>query len=283
MDQKSNDHRVRLNKYLADCGVASRRHADAFIEQGQVTVNGRKVFELGLRIDPRTDKIQVAGKPVSLPHRHVYYAFYKPKNVVTSNSDPQGRVTVRDFFPKEKLRIFPVGRLDWESEGLLFMTNDGSFANEVMHPQSKITKTYHAKLSGIPSPTQMEKLLRGVSIEGGGKVAALSLKPLEKSTETKGWVEIIIAEGKNHQVRKMFAKIGFDVIKLRRVAIGEFKIGSLQAGEHRLMTTDDLLKVFKVPKEKSSLKKVLQRKTRKKESSKVRAYKEAHRKNTKKS
>lgn len=276
MDQKSPDRRVRLNKYLADCGVASRRKADEIIEAGAVTVNGRKVFELGIKVDPKTDKVICNGKPVTSPHRMVYYALNKPKSVVTSNSDPQGRPTVLDFFPKEKLRIFPVGRLDWDSEGLLLMTNDGDFANEIMHPQSKITKTYHVKLSGIPTEAQIEKLMRGVSIVGG-KVAAIALRKLaEKTTETKGWMEIVIAEGKNHQVRQMFSKIGHDVIKLRRVAIGEFKLGSLQPGEHKVLNSEDLLRIFKIPKKdvKKDTRK-LRPAPKNKDSAKVRAYKKA--------
>lgn len=278
MDQKPADHRVRLNKYLADCGVASRRKADEIIGSGAVTVNGRKVFELGIRIDPKKDKVVCNGKPVSSPHRMVYYALNKPKSVVTSNSDPQGRPTVLDFFPKEKLRIFPVGRLDWDSEGLLLMTNDGDFANEIMHPQSKITKTYHVKLNGIPTDAQVEKLLRGVSTVGG-KVAAVAVRKLaEKTTETKGWMEIVIAEGKNHQVRNMFAKIGYDVIKLRRVAIGEFKLGSLQPGETKLLNSEDLLRIFKIRKEEKKSPKKTRPFSRNKDSAKVREYKKAAKK-----
>ena len=279
MDQKPTDHRIRLNKYLADCGVASRRKADEIIEAGAVTVNGRKVFELGIRIDPKTDKVVCNGKPVTSPHRMVYYAFNKPKNVVTSNSDPQGRPTVLDFFPKEKLRIFPVGRLDWDSEGLLLMTNDGDFANEVMNPKSKITKTYHVKLNSIPTDAQLEKLTRGVSIEGAGKVSAVAVRRLtEKTTETKGWIEIVITEGKNRQVRKMFEKIGHDVTKLRRVAIGELRIGTLQGGAIKVLGAEDLIKIFKIHKADLKDTKKVRQKPKSKESKKVSAYKQAAKK-----
>jgi 23S rRNA pseudouridine2605 synthase len=250
MAERSTSHRIRLNKYLADCGIASRRKADEMIENGEVTINGKKVFELGIRVDPKMDRILFRGKPVQAQNRFVYYAFYKPKNVVTTTEDPHGRMTVMDYFPKSKLRLFPVGRLDWDAEGLLIITNDGEFAQKVIHPDEQVSKTYHVKLDGLPTDMQLEKLRRGVSIVGG-KVAALHIKRLaNKSTDKKGWVEVVIDEGKNHQVKQMFAKIGFDVVKLRRVAIGEFRIGSLQSGEFRELTFEQIHKIFKRRKSK---------------------------------
>lgn len=248
-DVKSADGRVRLNKFLADSGLASRRKADEIIENGEITINGKKVFELGIRVDPKEDRILYKGKPVKAQSRFVYYVFNKPRSVVTTTSDPFGRPTVLDYFAKETLRIFPVGRLDWDAEGLILITNDGEFAHKVIHPEKGVLKTYHVKLSGLPSDQQLEKLRVGVSIEGGGKVAAVQVRRLSaKTTDKKAWIEITIREGKNHQIKKMFQKINHDVIKLRRVAIGGLKLGNLQSGEFKELSPDDFLRIFRKPK-----------------------------------
>lgn len=248
-DMKSADGRVRLNKFLADSGIASRRKADEIIENGEITINGKKVFEMGMRIDPKVDRVLYKGKPVKTQSRFVYYVFNKPRSVVTTTSDPFGRPTVLDYFAKETLRVFPVGRLDWDAEGLILITNDGEFSHKVIHPEKGVLKTYHVKLSGIPNDHHLDKLRHGVSIEGGGKVSAQHVRKLsQKSTDKKAWVEISIREGKNHQIKKMFQKINFDVVKLRRVAIGGLKIGSLQPGQHKELTPDDFLRIFLKPK-----------------------------------
>jgi 23S rRNA pseudouridine2605 synthase len=242
------DGRVRLNKFLADSGLASRRKADEIIENGEITINGKKVFELGIRVDPANDRILHKGKPIKAQNRFVYYVFHKPKSVVTTTSDPFGRPTILDFFKKSTLRLFPVGRLDWDAEGLILITNDGEFSHKVIHPEKGVLKTYHVKLSGIPSDVHLEKLKKGVSIEGGGKVSAQHVRRLShKGTDKKAWVEITIKEGKNHQIKKMFQKINFDVVKLRRVAIGGLKLGSLLPGEHKELSPDDFLRIFKKP------------------------------------
>jgi 23S rRNA pseudouridine2605 synthase len=248
-DVKSADGKIRLNKFLADSGLASRRKADEIIEDGQITINGKKVYELGIRIDPKIDVVLFNGKPVKAQSRFVYYLLNKPRSVVTTTSDPFGRPTVLDYFPKETLRVFPVGRLDWDAEGLILITNDGEFAHKVIHPEKGVLKTYQVKLDGLPTDHQLEKLRVGVSIEGGGRVSAVFVRRLSaKTTDKKAWIEITIREGKNHQIKKMFHKIGFDVIKLRRVAIGGLKLGSLQAGAYKELTPDDFLRIFKRPK-----------------------------------
>ena len=158
-------------------------------------------------------------------------------------SDPQGRTTVADFFSRVKGRVFPVGRLDWDSEGLLLMTNDGRFAQEVAHPKKEIPKTYLVKLDGQPTAEQLAKLKRGVSIVGG-KVKALHVEKIQRGANKYGWYKIVITEGKNRQVRRMFEKIGFDVKKLQRVAIGKLTIGKTRKGEFRELTEKDLRRVF---------------------------------------
>ncbi len=238
MIEKKITTEIRLNKLLAERGLTSRRGADKMIAEGFVTVNGKKVYELGIKVNPHSDSIVVDGTPLRSKNQNLYIMFHKPKNVITSMTDPLGRTTVADYMTAVPGRVFPIGRLDWDSEGLLIMTNDGEFANKVMHPKTEVTKTYHVKLNGQPRPDQIEKLYKGVSIPGGGKVKAKLVEKIKmaKSREQKtsdkfDWYKIIITEGKNHQVREMFKKIGFDVMKLQRVAIGKLKLGQLERGE----------------------------------------------------
>lgn len=220
---------VRLNKYLADCGIGSRRQADKMIEEGQVTVNGKRVYELGVKVDPRDDKVLVNGKPIRQPTMKLYIMFNKPTGVLTTMDDPLERPTIKQYIKKVPLRVFPIGRLDWDSEGLILLTNDGDYAQKVMHPKEEVTKTYLVKLQRAPSSEQIQKLLRGVSIPDG-KVAAKSILKISRGKEDHPWYKIVITEGKNRQIRYMFEKIGNDVLKLQRVAIGCLRIGSLKKG-----------------------------------------------------
>lgn len=234
---------VRLNKFIADSGVCSRRKADQLIAEGQVMVNGKKVYELGVRVDPKQDKVTVGGKPIRSAQEFVYYMFHKPKNVVTTMDDPEGRPKVGDFIQTHE-RLFPVGRLDWDTEGLLLMTNDGQFAQNVAHPKKEIPKTYLAKINDKIDPAKLKKLTDGVSIIGG-KVAAKSAEKVRYGKSDKyEWIKITITEGKNRQIRRMFEKIGYDVMKLKRISIGELKLGSLEKGEYRQLTREEACKVF---------------------------------------
>ncbi|MEK6628937.1 MAG: pseudouridine synthase [Bdellovibrionota bacterium] len=241
---------MRLNKLLAERGLASRRGADKLIADGLVVVNGKKVYELGIKVNPNKDKILVDGKPIKSKTENIYIMLNKPKNVITSMSDPLERPTVADFIGELPARVFPIGRLDWDSEGLLLLTNDGDFAQKVMHPKTEVTKTYHVKLEGQPQEYQIKKLLTGVSIPGG-RVKAKHVEKLKmtktntkKTSEKNDWYKIIITEGKNHQVREMFKKIGFDVIKLHRVAIGKLRIGSLERGQMVFLNEAATQRVF---------------------------------------
>ena len=257
--KKTNPELLRLNKYLASQGIASRRKADQIIEEGKIQINGRRVFEPGLKINPETDRVKVNGKSLGTKPQLVYFIFNKPRNVVTSTSDPKGRPTVLDFFKKIRKRVFPVGRLDWGTEGLLLITNDGDFSWKITNPRSEIQKTYHAKLDGQVTRAKLEKLKKGVSIVGG-KVRATHIKHIKKKSDKKDWVQITITEGKNRQVRKMFQKIGFDVVKLKRTAIGQLRLSGLKPGEYRTMDQKDIEKLLRPKQERVPARKKLSKK-----------------------
>ncbi len=264
---------IRLNKYISQSGVASRRKADELIEAGSVKLNGKTTYELGLKVDPYKDKITVKGKPLQLTKEKVYYIFNKPKQVLTTMDDPEGRPCVADFMKRlKKKRLFPVGRLDWDTEGLLLLTNDGDFAQRVIHPSEGIPKVYLAKLSGTPTQEQLSKLVKGVTIVGG-RVRALYAETVRTKTSKKyDWVKIAITEGKNRQIKKMFAKIGFDVKKLKRTAIGQLKLGNLSSGTYAQLNQFQINKIFHDVKKKTNkpearkkvTKKVRKKTTRKK-------------------
>jgi 23S rRNA pseudouridine2605 synthase len=232
MSENNSENKLRLNKLIADSGLASRRHAYRMIEEGQVTVNGKRVYELGIKVDPAHDAIMVNGKPLKKPMQNIYILFNKPRGVLTTMEDPLDRPTIAEYLEGVPGRVFPVGRLDWDSEGLLLLTNDGDFANKVTHPKAEVTNTYLVKVDGQPSKEDIQKLLRGVSIVGG-KVAAKHIEKLKRQegSEKYDWYKMVITEGKNRQIRQMFEKIGFDVMKLQRVAIGRLRIGNVERGE----------------------------------------------------
>lgn len=195
-----------------------------------MTVNGKKVYELGVKVDHHNDKITVEGKALRRKFDHLYLMYHKPKGILTTMEDPLGRPTIKDALEGLPARVFPVGRLDWDSEGLLLLTNDGDWANRVANPKSEVTKTYLVKVDGQPTPEKLNKLKTGVTIVGG-KVAAKSVEKVERGKDKYAWLKIVITEGKNRQIRQMFEKIGFDVLKLQRVAIGRLRIGNLEKGE----------------------------------------------------
>ena len=238
---------VRLNKLLSERGLTSRRKADQLIARGEIQVNGKKVFELGQKVDPSRDRIVVQGKPLKTASEKMYLMLHKPRGVVTTLSDPEGRPTVKDILYKLKTRVYPVGRLDFDSEGLLLLTNDGEFANQVMTPKYGVTKTYLVKTARDLRPTEIQKLLRGVTIVGG-KVRALHISRTQvegsKKSSDGRWWKVIIAEGKNRQIRQMFSKLEVDVLKLRRVAIGRLRLGALPRGEFVFLNEAAAQRVF---------------------------------------
>lgn len=238
--------KVRLNRFLAQAGIASRRSSDRLIADGAITVNGKKVYELGIKIDPAKDKILLHGKPVQQVTQKIYLAFNKPKDVLsTMTNETDSRPHIGHYCEHLPTRVFSVGRLDWDSEGLILLTNDGDFANKVMHPSKEITKTYLVKVNGKPEEKHLQKLRSGVSIIGG-KVAARHIEKIKMKdgSDKYDWFKIIISEGKNRQIRLMFEKIGFDVMKLQRVAIGRLRLGTLDRGEMKDLSDLDLKKIF---------------------------------------
>lgn len=220
----------RLQKILAEAGLCSRREAEKWIEAGRVSLNGKRVTQLGTKANPISDKIAVDGKRVKFVTKKVYYLFHKPKNVMVTHFDPEDRPTIYDYLENIKERVYPVGRLDFDSEGLILLTNDGDLTFELTHPKSKVPKTYEVKISGIPTPEILEKLEKGVRLEWG-TTQPTKVKILKK-TDKNCWLQISLTEGKNRQVRKMIEKFNFFVIRLRRTAMGPFKLGALKPGHY---------------------------------------------------
>ncbi|SFP25964.1 23S rRNA pseudouridine2605 synthase [Salibacterium halotolerans] len=222
----------RLQKVIADAGVTSRRKAEGLIEDGRVKVNGSVVKELGTKVTPNKDTVEVDHVPIDR-EEPVYYLFYKPKQVISAVSDDKNRSVVTDYFTDETKRIFPVGRLDYDSSGLLLMTNDGEFANQLMHPKNKVFKTYIAKVRGKPSKESLHRLQTGVELDGR-KTAPAKVKIKSTSIKTNSSiVEISIHEGRNHQVRNMFEAVEHPVIKLKREKYGPLTLENLRPGEKR--------------------------------------------------
>jgi 23S rRNA pseudouridine2605 synthase len=227
---------VRLHKYIAECGVTSRRKAEELIKNGDVTVNGQIITEMGYKIVPGDDAVKVKGKLLRAATRDVYIALYKPTRVVTTLNDPEGRTTVKDLLVGIRERVFPVGRLDYDSEGLLILTNDGEYAQAVAHPDKKVKKVYQVKVGGKPQAQHIERLKAGVTL-AEGKAKAVHIERM-RTGDNNDWFKVVLTEGKNRQIRRMFEKVGFDVLKLKRVAIGRLTLGNLNRGEFKLLTKE---------------------------------------------
>ncbi len=232
----------RLQKILAKMGIASRRGAEEIILEGRVTVNGQ-VAALGMKADMTKDHIKLDGKLLTRPEPKVYLMINKPRGVITTLSEAEERPSIRDYLRKIKYRVFPVGRLDYDSEGLLLLTNDGDFTHAILHPSKKIPKTYHVKIKGLIEDDKIEKLKRGIKLEDG-MTSPARLKKLRK-TEENSWLEITIYEGKKRQVRRMFEKVGHSVLKLKRVRINGIELGKLPPGEIRYLTPEEVNKIKK--------------------------------------
>jgi 23S rRNA pseudouridine2605 synthase len=223
----------RLQKILSRWGVASRRKAEELITAGRVSVNGKTIVELGAKADPDVDEIRVAGVGIRKPRQKVYLALNKPKNCVTTVHDPEGRETVMKFVKNAGERVYPVGRLDYQSEGLLLFTNDGDFANAITAAKNKVPKVYHVKVNGRLTTEQEEQFRRGIPLHGK-RTARARIKLTGKGENP--WYEVEIIEGRQNQIRLMFRHLGFMVEKLRRVRIGFLDLGKLEPTEWRPLT-----------------------------------------------
>jgi len=227
----------RLQKVLAHAGVGSRRHCETLIVGRHVTVDGQVVHELGTRVDPREQEIAVDGVPIR-NERPAYWLVNKPRGYLCTNHDPAGRPLALDLVPRVSERVFCVGRLDEASEGLLLLTNDGELANKLMHPRFGVEKTYLVQVAGRPSPDDVHKLLRGVWLSDG-HVKAKRVKRL-KSQGDSTWLRIVLAEGRNREIRRMLARLDHKVLSLRRVALGPVQLGRLKRGKARPLTAPEL-------------------------------------------
>ncbi|MBI5975339.1 pseudouridine synthase [Staphylococcus canis] len=228
----------RLQKRIAKSGLTSRRKAETLIQEGRVKVNGVTVSELGSKVKP-SDQVSVDDVPIELEDK-LYILFYKPTQVITSVSDDRGRKVVTDFFDDLETRIFPVGRLDYDTSGLLLLTNDGEFTNLMTHPKYKIPKTYVAKIEGYILREQIKELEKGIRLEDGlTQPAKIKLKNQNKTKNTS-LLEITITEGRNRQVRRMFEHFGFKVEKLTRISFGPLDLKGLGAGEGRVLSPHEV-------------------------------------------
>ena len=228
----------RIQKIMAQGGIASRREAERLILDGRVTLNGKVVVELGTKADTDNDYIKVNGKLITRPEPKTYVILFKPRGYVTTSKDPEGRPTVMELLEKVKVRVFPVGRLDYDTEGLILCTNDGDLAHRLQHPSHEIPKTYLVKVDGVPTQEGVLKLRNGVKLRDG--MTAPARVKIIKKAEANSWLEIIIHEGRNRQIKRMFEAIGHTVIKLKREGLAFLTLGELKPGEFRHLNAEEV-------------------------------------------
>jgi pseudouridine synthase len=239
---------VRLNKFLSRAGVASRRDADRMIEQGLVRVNSKVVTQLGYKIDDEKDKVEVGRRRVKKGEGLVYLMLNKPRGCLVTVEDPFRRPTVMKLLPRLKKRIFPVGRLDYDSEGLLLLTNDGELDLRLTHPRYGVRKTYLVKVKGDPEPSELAVLEKGIYLDRK-KTAPARIERLARSSKST-LLRVEIHEGRKRELKRMFQAIGYEVVRLKRLGFGELKLGKLKRGEWRFLTPKEV-EVLKRPKEKN--------------------------------
>ena len=236
---EADERGVRLQKLISEAGVASRRAAEQLILDGRVMVNGRTVRELGTRANPVSDEIKVDGRRLPRPERR-HILLYKPRGYVSTRVDPQKRPTVIDLLERAKIRgyFYPVGRLDYESDGLIILTNDGAFAERVMHPRYELERAYEARVRGVPDERSLDRLRKGIVLDGERtQPAGVALQHVsEGKAVPQAVLEVVLKEGRNRQVRRMFEAIGHPVLRLTRIRIGPIRIGTLRPGDMRELT-----------------------------------------------
>lgn len=237
----------RLQKLIATAGIASRRHAEEMIAAGEVTINGQVVTTPGTKADPAQDHIKVRGRLINhlLQDREkIYVLLNKPRGYLTSLADPEGRPLVSELVPSAFGRLHPVGRLDFNTEGLLLLTNDGEFTNFITSARNKVAKVYEVKAKGVPSEHAIERLRRGIALDDGTRTAPAEIKATG-DTDTNAWFEVVLHEGRNQQIRRMFDAIGHSVVKLRRVQIGTLKDEQLAPKQWRLLTPAEVKRLMR--------------------------------------
>jgi 23S rRNA pseudouridine2605 synthase len=227
----------RLNKVLAHAGIGSRRHCEDLITAGRVSVDGEVVRELGTRVDPARQRVCVDGQPIRA-ERPAYWLVHKPRGYLASSHDPAGRPLVLDLVPQISQRIYTVGRLDEASEGLILLTNDGDLAHRLMHPRFGVEKTYLVQVAGSPTAEDLQQLLQGVWLSEG-RVRARKVKRLKRQGAST-WLRIVLSEGKNREIRRMLARLGHKVLRLRRIALGPVELGELPLGKARRLRPQEI-------------------------------------------
>lgn len=231
---------VRLQKFMAAAGVASRRESERLIQAGRVSVNGRVVTVLGTKVDPATDRVSLDGAAVGRLERRVYFLLHKPRGCLSTVSDPGGRPTVLDCLRGVKERVFPVGRLDWDSEGLIILTNDGDLALKLTHPRNHVPRVYRVKVKGLVGREALEAVRRGLFLDGRRTLPA----PVSRvSSQSNSWLEVVLYEGRRNQLRRVFERLGHPVLKLRRTAIGPVSDRELLPGEFRPLTPAEIARL----------------------------------------
>jgi pseudouridine synthase len=244
----------RLQKLIAAAGIASRRHAEEMIVAGEVTVNGKVVTELGTKADPAREHIKVRGRlinPLLEAREKVYILLNKPRGYLSSVADPEGRPLVTELVPHALGRLHPVGRLDFNTEGLLLLTNDGEFTNFITSARNRVPKVYEVKVKGVPPEEAIERLRKGIRLDDGVRSAPAEIERVDES-ENNAWFEVILHEGRNQQIRRMFDAIGHSVVKLRRVKIGGLTVEPLMPKQWRMLTPAEVSRLMKKPGAKSS-------------------------------
>jgi 23S rRNA pseudouridine2605 synthase len=234
---------VRLNKIIADAGVASRRGADQLILDGRVTVDDQIIIELGGKYDPQINKIAVDGEKIDAKKSNSYIAFYKPAGVISTMSDPEGRSNLGDFFKERGDRLFHVGRLDRDSEGLILLTNDGELAHRATHPSYGLEKRYLVEIEGEYSKSTTDQLLQGVRLEDG-LARALKVVLVRSISKNHHWIEITIHEGRYHIIRRLIEALGMKVVRLVRIDFGPINLGDMKEGRHRVLNEVEVLNLF---------------------------------------
>ena len=238
---------IRLNKIIADAGISSRRAADQLILDGRVTVDGSVVIELGGKYDPEINEIKVDGESLSISKSKTYLAFHKPAGIISTMSDPEGRANLGDYFKDRRDRLYHVGRLDKDSEGIILLTNDGDLAHRATHPSYGLEKRYLVEIEGEFNKQMSDQLLQGVRLEDG---LARAMKVVHARAVSKNhhWVEITIHEGRYHIIRRLIESLGLRVLRLIRLDFGPINLGDMKAGRHRVLNSQELTNLFTVLK-----------------------------------